>query len=88
MDMAPRSVGDAGLGQKAIRHARIEAPLVVAIDAPAEQFGGVGNDDRRGLDRADHDAGGRCTRVDQDRGQRMRKFTRLAAALDIAPMRR
>src|SRR4029450_6800745 len=88
MNMAMRRIRDARLCQQDVGYTRVEAILVVAGDAAAEQLSSVGNDDRRGIDRTDYDASGCSARIDQDGANRMREFAGLATTLSVAPVRR
>ncbi len=48
-------IGHAGLRQQGVGDARVEARLEIAGDTPAEQFFGIVDNDRRGLDCANDD---------------------------------
>ena len=80
-------VGNAGFGQQRVRDPCVEALLVIAADATAEQLGGIDQDDGRGVDPAEHHARCRGVRIDHDGPDRMREIAGLAADLGIAPVR-
>ncbi len=82
-------IGHAGLRQEGVGDTRVESRLEVAGDTPAEQFSGIGDDDRRGNRSAPITTRAKLRQLGSimHRANGMGELARLAASLDIAPAR-